>query len=241
MLDRLESAADARREFLASVSHELRTPLTIARGHLEVFGTSGDADAESVAHTVDVVSEELRHMGRLVEDLMTLAHSAEDGFVRRRDVPVTEFFDDLSLRLTGLDLDEIHLHAPPPGTVVHADPDRLAQAVLNLVVNAQRHTPTGTAIDVRVRQDDTTAVIVVTDDGPGIEPSVRDHMFEPFVTTGSAPGTGGEQRSAGLGLAVVAAIVAAHQGAISVDTGPHGTTIELRLPVEEVVRPTQFA
>jgi two-component system OmpR family sensor kinase len=231
MLDRLSNAAAARREFLASVSHELRTPLTIARGHLEIFAGLGEAEDGDLAHITNVLFDELRHMGRLVDDLMTLAHSEGQGFLQLRDVPVGAFFDDLRLRATGLDIEGLQLHEPPSGLVMHADPDRLAQAILNLVTNAHRHTPRGTIIDVSAREDGDALKVTVADNGPGVDPSIRDHMFDPFVTSAQAVSSaGGDHRPAGLGLAVVAAIVDAHHGAIAVDSDGSGTRIELRVP-----------
>jgi signal transduction histidine kinase len=231
MMARLSEAAESRRQFLAAISHELRTPLTIARGHLEVFATLGDADAETIARTTHVLVGELRHMGRLVDDLMTLAHSDGQGFLRLTEVPVRAFFDDLRLRLTGLDVDGIQLQDDPPAVTVRADPDRLAQAVLNLVVNAQRHTPPGTAIGVSAKDDGDVVTIAVTDNGPGIDPTIRERMFEPFVTTGLNAGAKDTAfRPAGLGLAVVAAIIDAHHGTVTVDTSATGTTFGLRVP-----------
>lgn len=231
MLRRLSDAADSRRQFLAAVSHELRTPLTIARGHLEVFANLGDADAESIARTTHVLVGELRHMGRLVDDLMTLAHSDGQDFLDVTEVSLRGLFDDLRLRLTGLDAGGIQLHEPPSDATVRADPDRLAQAVLNLVVNAQRHTPPETTIEISAQDDGDFTTIAVTDNGPGIDPAIRERMFEPFVTTGHAvDGANTSSRPAGLGLAVVAAIIEAHHGRITVDTDTNGTRIGLRLP-----------
>jgi signal transduction histidine kinase len=231
MMTRLSEAAESRRQFLAAVSHELRTPLTIARGHREVFATQGDADAETIARTTHVLAGELRHMGRLVDDLMTLAHSDGQGFLRLTDVPLREVFEDLRLRLTGLDVDGITLQDDPPAVTLRADPDRLAQAVLNLVVNAQRHTPAGTVIEVSAQDADDVVIIEVADNGPGIDPTIRERMFEPFVTSGLHAGAKDTAfRPAGLGLAVVAAIIDAHHGTVAVDTGATGTTFGLRIP-----------
>ena len=232
MIGRLSDAADSRRQFLAAVSHELRTPLTIARGHLEIFTTLGESDPDTIARTADVVAGELRHMGRLVDDLMTLAHSDGQGFLELTDVSLPDLFDDLRLRMTGLDLDGIRLQEHPPAITVRADPDRLAQAVLNLVVNAQRHTPPGTMIEVRAHDDGAFTTIAVSDNGPGIDPTIRERMFEPFVTAGGPPADrgGNNSRPAGLGLAVVAAIIDAHHGTIAVETDAGGTRMGLRLP-----------
>lgn len=224
MLERLEGAAAGQREFMASVSHELRTPVTIARGHIEVLESVGAEKTRDRAETVALVREELIRMQRLVDDLMAVARSRTDEFVVKRPVALPAFFDDLGLRLTGLGTRPVSL-GPVPEISIDADGERLAQAVLNLIVNADVHTPQGSRIEVGARDEGEAAAIFVQDRGPGIDPSIRDTMFEPFVK-GSA-----ETQPGGVGLAVVAAVVDAHEGKIEVATGPGGTTFTLRIPI----------
>jgi two-component system, OmpR family, sensor kinase len=223
MLGRLERASASQAEFMASISHELRTPITIARGYLEMLQTVGRDDPDVLAETIEVVEDELKRMGRLVEDLMAIARSDMEGFVRQREVELVAFFEDVELKLAGLKVGRVLLEPPPP-LRVQADPDRLAQAVINLVANASLHTPDGTRIRVRAHEGDDEFVIVVADDGPGIPASIRDEVFAPFVRASEAPS------STGLGLAVVQAVVTAHGGHVELDTSEHGTTFELHLP-----------
>ncbi|MTV27847.1 HAMP domain-containing histidine kinase [Nitriliruptoraceae bacterium ZYF776] len=230
MLDRLERASESQTEFMASVSHELRTPITIARGHLELLrsidlhGRGGTHDPDALAETIAVLEDELARMGRLVEDLLAIARADMDGFARPRDVELVAFFEDLELKVAGLRLPHVRIDPPPP-VELSVDPDRLAQAVLNLVVNAHLHTPDGTRVAVRAAEAPGEVVLVVSDDGPGIPASIRDEVFAPFVRAGDAPS------STGLGLAVVRAVVDAHGGRVELDTGPEGTTFTLHLPV----------
>jgi two-component system, OmpR family, sensor kinase len=229
MLHRLERASESQTEFMASISHELRTPITIARGHLELLRTIGRDDPAALAETVEVVEDELGRMSRLVEDLMAIARSEMEGFVRPRDLELVAFFEDLEVKLAGLKVPGVRIQPPPPVTL-QADPDRLAQAVLNLVSNAHLHTPVGTRIDVRATEIPPTpdrggeVVIEVADDGPGIPESIRDDVFAPFVRASAAP------TSTGLGLAVVRAVVDAHGGEIELHTDVDGTRFALRLP-----------
>jgi two-component system, OmpR family, sensor kinase len=223
MLDRLERASASQTEFMASISHELRTPITIARGHLEVLRTLDRGDPVAVAETAEVVEDELRRMGRLVEDLMAIARSDMEGFVRPREIELVAFFEDLELKVAGLEVGPVRLRPPPP-VVVGADPDRLAQAVLNLVANAGVHTPPGTRVDIAAELAPGEIVLTVVDDGPGIPTSIRDEVFAPFVRASDVPS------STGLGLAVVRAVVEAHGGYVELDTGPDGTRFELHLP-----------
>jgi signal transduction histidine kinase len=224
MLTRLERAAMNQREFLAAVSHELRTPITIARGHVETLERlSGNAPA--VGETAGVLREELERMGRLVEDLMTLARSQTPTFVIRRPMSVPRFFNDLRLRLSGLGTEAIELHAPPD-VWVDGDDNRLGQALLNLIVNARVHTPSGTAITVGARSEGDWVAFFVSDNGTGIDADIRDRVFEPFVR--GETGSSGYQ-STGLGMAVVQAIVDAHDGTVDVRSDATGTEVTIRL------------
>ena len=226
MLGRLEDASDAQREFMASIGHELRTPITIARGHLELLETMNRGDAPALAETVTILRDELARMSRLVEDLMAIARADMEDFVRPRDVELVQFFEELELRLAGTPArSDVRIDPPPPVTL-HADPDRLAQAVLNLVSNAYLHTPEGTVVRIRARTEQDRVVIAVHDNGQGIPESIQHEAFSPFVRAGEA------SSSTGLGLSVVRAVVDAHAGEIELDTGPRGTRIELQLPWE---------
>jgi two-component system, OmpR family, sensor kinase len=224
MLDRLDAASAAQREFMASIGHELRTPITIARGHLELLRTADPDDASAVVETTAILEDELGRMGRLVEDLMAIARSEMDDFVRPRPLELVQWFEELELKLAGLTGGAAPIRIlPPPPITVDVDPDRLAQAVLNLVNNAQVHTPQDTRIEVRAIAGTGQITIEVADDGPGIPEDIREQVFDPFVR-GETPG------ATGLGLAVARAVVQAHGGTIALDTGTDGTRMRLLLP-----------
>lgn len=224
MLDRLAAASASQSAFMASVSHELRTPITIARGHLELLRSIDRDDPDALTSTVEVLEDELARMGRLVDDLLAVARAEMDGFVRPRDVELVAFFEELELKLAGLRLPAVRIEPPPP-VVLQVDPDRLAQAVLNLVVNAQQHTPAGTTIRIQAHEEPGGLRVEVADDGPGIPEAIRAEVFEPFVRAGEV------SSSTGLGLAVTRAVVRAHGGDVTYTTGPGGTTMALHLPV----------
>ncbi len=230
MLDRLERSVDDQRRFMASVSHELRTPITIARGHLELLedrsrstATAATGSDATVDDVVDLVRAELLTMQRLVADLMTLGHAGEEDFVHLEAVRLRELFDELHLRIVGLGTHGVRF-AAVPDDVVQVDPDRLAQAVLNLVTNAAVHAPTRTRIIVGALSDDTALVVYVDDDGAGIDERVLGSLFEPFVRSESAHG------STGLGLSVVRAVAEAHGGTVEVTTTELGTRVGIRIP-----------
>jgi two-component system, OmpR family, sensor kinase len=224
MLDRLDAATAAQDTFMASIGHELRTPITIARGHLEVLQNLDRGDPDAVRETVAIVQDELTRMSRLVEDLMAIARAEMADFVRPRELELVGWFEELELKLAPAGGDHRVRIEPPPPVHVHADPDRLAQAVLNLVTNARVHTPPGTAVQVSATCEDDRVVIAVSDDGPGIPTEIRERLFDPFVRAGEAPS------STGLGLSVVRAVAHAHGGEVAFTTGDGGTRVELRIP-----------
>lgn len=226
MLARLDEASAKQREFMASVGHELRTPITIARGHLEMLQRVNQDDPQAFDETVLIVRDELGRMGRLVEDLMAIARRDMEDFARPRNIDLVSWFEELELKLAGTPTGTNVRIMPPPPVTIEVDPDRLAQAVLNLVANAHTHTPEGTPVRVSAQLGDQQIGLIVEDQGPGIPESIRDDVFSPFVRAGEAPS------STGLGLAVVRAVVDAHAGNIDVHTGLTGTAIRLRLPWE---------
>ncbi len=222
MLDRLSGEVSARAALFASVSHELRTPVAVARGHLELLeaGVASDRDA-----SLRLVGAELARLSRLLDDLLLLAAADGDAFLVPTDVTMARVVEEVRLRLVGLDLDDVSVvrdvttSAPVEPLTVRVDLDRVLQAVLNLVVNARRHTPPGTRVEVRLRSVGGVLEAAVTDDGPGIPQPLRDRVFEPFARGG--------QGSTGLGLAVVRAVVDAHGGDVDLETGVGGTTVRL--------------
>ncbi len=225
MLDRLAEDRARRRVVLGEVSHELRTPLAVARGHVEVFRTL-DSDPDSPAgRTAATLDAELARISRLVDDLTAVTRGALDQEVDLGPVFVPDAVDDLRERLDALGLDQVRIEEVPP-VVIEADAGRLAQALLNLVLNATTHTPSGTAVAVRAEATDEVVTLVVADDGPGLDPSVAHDAFEPFVST-QADGT---DRPRGLGLPVVRALVEAQGGRVDLRSGADGTTVTLTFP-----------
>lgn len=231
MLDRLETASRQQRQFMASIGHELRTPITIAYGHLELLHTL-DPDDEGFTETVAILRDELRRMGKLVEDLMAIARSEMQELITPREIELVSWFEDLELRLAGTEAGNDTVVIPPPPVHVHADPDRLAQAVLNLALNAAVHTPPSTTVRISATTEDDELVIHVADNGPGIPEEIRDDPFVAFRRAGDAPA------STGLGLAVVKAVIEAHGGRVEFETGESGTRFDLRLPWRTDEAPT---
>jgi len=245
MLGNIEHAFDARaaseerlRRFLADASHELRTPLTSIRGYAEMFDRGARDRPEDLATAMRHIRSEADRMSELVSDLLLLARLD-------RERPLEHEQLDLG-HVVGAAVDAARVSAPErtitfvdPGNVpVEGDASRLRQVADNLLANAERHTPPGTPISVRVRLDGSSAVLEVQDQGPGIPAEEQERIFEPFhrADASRTRTTGGM----GLGLAIVAAITRAHGGTVGVESnGAEGSTFWVRLPVATLA-PAQY-
>ena len=223
MLDRLQDAFDRQAAFVADASHELRTPLTVIRGQLEVLARDPDPSPEDVRHVSALVTTEVQRMSRMVDDLLVLAAPT----VHLRDVELAPFVAELvDVARATLPDRELEL-GPVTRVTVRADPDRLAQAVRNLVRNAAEHTAPGGHVRVSASAGARTVTLAVDDDGPGIPPAERDRVFDRFHRL---RGTGHKSGGAGLGLSIVRAIAEAHGGraaAAASDLGGARMTVEL--------------
>jgi signal transduction histidine kinase len=222
MLARLQAGQDVQRRFVADASHELRSPLaTIATG-LELL-SRGDAGRDTVA----ALRAETERLGRLVDALLLLARADESGLHPRfEDVDLDEVAEAERLRPAGRIVPRIEAaHVRVVG-----DRGQLAQVVRNLVDNACRHARS--TVVVSVRRLDEYAALDVADDGPGVPPHERARVFERFVRLDDARARA--DGGAGLGLAIVAEVVAAHGGTVDVVGSPLGGALfRVRLPLPD--------
>jgi signal transduction histidine kinase len=232
MLDRLAEAFAGQRDFVADASHELRTPLTVIRGQLEVLAAQERPSGAEVRRVESLVQGEIARISRLVDDLLLLAQSGQMDFLRLESVDLEPFVSELwdGVSLTA---ERRFERGPLPHGSLRADPDRLAQALRNLLRNAIEHTAAGDGVvRLEVEQIPPDRIrFVVTDDGAGLPVSERERVFERFHRTDPARtrAAGG----AGLGLAIVRAIAEAHGGHVKARearTG-RGARFELELPV----------
>lgn len=227
MLDRLERAfgereasEDRLRRFIADASHELRTPLASIRGYAELFRMGAARDPADVEKAMGRIEDEAARMGVLVEDLLTLARLDEvpDTPHAQLDLAalVRDAVDDGRAAAPGR---EIGIAVDGPALVL-GDRDQLRQVLGNLLRNAFVHTPEGTPIEVSLAHVDGEVRIEVRDHGPGLPTSDAEALFERFWRSeaGRERGRGG----AGLGLAIVAAIVDAHDGDVRAGNAPGG-------------------
>jgi two-component system, OmpR family, sensor kinase len=221
MLDRLTDAFAGQRAFVADASHELRTPLTVIRGQLEVLASQESPSAEEVRRVQRLVLAEIARITRLVDDLLLLANTEQTEFLRLQSIEVPSFVSELWDGVSLLAERRYELGPIPAGTL-RADPDRLAQALRNLIGNAIEHTDEDVGI-VRMRAQPTSAGqirFVVEDDGPGIAVQERERVFDRFHRTD--PARDRASGGTGLGLAIVRAIVESHGGGVSASESPEG-------------------
>lgn len=223
MLDRLDGAFQRERRFIRETSHELRTPITIVRGHLEVLGP--DPSPGEVAETAELVLDELVRMARLVDEMSLLSRLEDPSTLRPSDVQVDRLVADVAVKAAPLLDVPLQLSQAGTGGTLRADPQRLTQALINLLANAARHTPPGTGIALSVVPEVSTWRFQVADEGPGIASADADTVFLPF-RTGRGPSAG-----SGLGLAIVAGVARAHGGTVGVSSSPDGgSSFWLRVP-----------
>jgi two-component system OmpR family sensor kinase len=230
MLDRLTEAFAGQRAFVADASHELRTPLTVIRGQLELLAALGGPSDQDVRRVERLVRAEIARITRLVDDLLLLAKAEQTEFLRVEPIELPDYVRGLWDGMSLLATRRFEL-GPVPRGVLRADPDRLAQALRNLIANAIEHTAEGDGL-VRLRVEHPgggRVRFVVEDNGPGIDPDQRKRVFDRFHRTDTARdrASGGT----GLGLAIVRAIAEAHGGQVAATAaGEGGTRIELKLP-----------
>ncbi len=247
MLAQIEQAFDDRRRsedrlrrFLADASHELRTPLSAIRGYAELFRLGAAEDPATLARAMARIEAEATRMGVLVEDLLLLAQLDQIPEPRRVPVDLSEVVEQAAGDARMLAPERsVSVAGTDEPVQVSGDPDQLRQLLANLVRNAVIHTPPETPIELRLTRDKSSGrgVLEVRDWGPGLPPEDLDRVFDRFWRTesGRSRGHGG----AGLGLAIVQAIVLAHGGEVSAaNADGGGARFRIELPLE-VASPSQ--
>jgi len=227
--ERLRDADRIKDEFIARVTHELRTPLTSINGYLEVLG---DAEMPPAAGR-DFLSRIRRNSDRLmalVDDMLLAAQARRGELELHKSVlDLAELAREAVGRNNALAAGRgltIRAHAPAP-VLVHADEQRLAQAVERLVLNAVKFTPRG-EITISARAHDDDAVLEVRDTGIGISREEQNRVLAPFRRSAAAERA--EVQGAGLGLSIVKAIVDAHGGVLAIDSDAgRGAAVTVRL------------
>jgi two-component system OmpR family sensor kinase len=251
-LARREASETRLRTFAADASHELRTPLAAIRGYAELARRGSGALPDDVAHALRRVESEASRMSELVDELLLLARLDAGRPLASEPVDLTRLVVEATsdARVAAAD-HRWQLDLPDQPVTVRGDEQRLHQVLANLLSNAARHTPAGTVVTIALAirpapsgtashagtagppgQDGApgvaTAVVSVTDTGPGIPAELQPAVFERFVR-----GDASRSRAAGssgLGLAIVHGVTAAHGGSVRVTSRPGETTFTITLP-----------
>ncbi len=234
MLERLSESTSRIRQFSGDASHELRTPLTIVRGETEVALRWGKTK-EEYRNTLISNMEEIERMGRIIEDLLTLAKSeAGELPLSITTLSLSDLLQEMYLQACKLGADkniEVYLqHEADKEIRLEGDDLRLRQMFWNLLSNALRYTPEHGRVDIKLECDGSNAIVAIRDTGIGIEPDHIQHVFERFYRTDEARNR--TDGGTGLGLAIVKWVVEAHKGTIKVESEVNvGSTFTVTLPL----------
>ena len=237
----LQEAHQRKDEFLAMLAHELRNPLAPVRNAVEILRLQGLSETD-VEQAREIISRQVSHMARLVDDLLDVARIAR-GKVRIRTEPCNladilrqtteDYRPTLAAAGISLQLEIVDQKIPILG-----DPVRLAQVVGNLLHNVRKFTPEGGRVDVRVERDleHHLAIVVVHDTGTGMNESVINRLFEPFSQADQTFDR--DKGGLGLGLALVKGLIELHSGTVIAESAGQGlgSTFTLRLPLAEIHR-----
>ena len=217
MLERLDAAHEAQRRFTADASHELRSPLTALRGELEVVRRR-ERSREEYERVIESALEEVGRLGRITEDLLTLARS-DAGMMQPRlqEGDFAEWGRSAVERLRArAEANEVALVYDAPDAVIgRFDHDLISRLMWNLTENAIKFTPPGGRVEVGVRVRGDSAVLEVADTGSGIPDEEFGRIFNRFHRVDDARAREGEVAGTGLGLSIAQAIVALHHGTLT--------------------------
>jgi signal transduction histidine kinase len=226
----LEALDRAKSAFVAIASHELRTPLTALQGFSEILALRR-LPPEEVTRLAEVMRREARRLGRIVSDLLDLSR-IERGLepaLCRIPVKIESTIEaTVDLFRQGTTSHSITTECESSLPVVDADPDALERVLTNLVSNAIKYSPSGSAVRVGARALADGVAIEVADAGRGIPAEALGRVFEPYYRV---PDAAGAAHGTGIGLAVVKALVEAHGGTVRVESAPAiGTRVTVVLP-----------
>lgn len=243
MLDRLQSAFDNKerseamiRQFASDASHELRTPLAAILGYAELYEQEMARSPEDVDVAMRRIGSEAARMQTLVEDLLLLTRLDEGRPLARDAVDLRDLVVEAAHSVRAFDGDHTIVVTPGDPVEVVGDTVALREVFDNLLTNVVTHTPAGTTATVSLHRESREVagaphpgtVVVVRDDGPGIDAAHVENVFDRFYRVEQARSRPG---GSGLGLAIVDEIVRAHDGTVVLDTAPgEGTTFTIWLP-----------
>jgi heavy metal sensor kinase len=230
MLDRLEEGVEEKRRLVADASHELRTPLATMRAELDVSLRQDDL-SPTAREVLESTLEEVDRMSRTVDNLLTLARADEGRLeLLTGDVDLLEACETVADHLRPLaEAKGLRFEVEGEACRAEADPHRLHQALTNFTDNAIKYARPGGEVKITAWCTDNEVGVTVVDDGPGIPPDARAHVFDRFYRVDSARGRDGG--GSGLGLAICREIANAHGGRVWVESEEgKGSAFTLSLP-----------
>jgi heavy metal sensor kinase len=233
LLARLNAAFAQQRRFMADASHELRTPLSVMSTAAGVTLKKEHRDEEEYREALQMMAEQTRRLSRIVHDMFVLARADAGSYpLQKRPLYLNDLLDevarsgDLLASGKGITVEVTNL----PEAAYHGDEDLLRQMILNLLDNAIKFTPAGGVVRLNLTRQGEEYRLSVSDNGPGVPPESRAHIFERFYRADKARSRA-EDGGAGLGLAIARWIAQAHDGDLALaDSGQNGTTFTARLP-----------
>ena len=227
-----EKANELKIRFLGMISHELRTPLTSIKGFAStLLATDVTFDAATQRQYISIIDTESNKLTALVEQLLDVSRLQAGNLpIHPQPKHLWEILDIADAQIQTLTFAHaLQVKVSPRLPLVLADPQRIAQVIVNLIDNACKYSPVGKPIRLRARVANGQVEIRVTDEGAGIPRKDRDYVFEAFRQLERKTGV---RRGAGLGLAICKGVVEAHGGRIWVQDAPRrGTTIAFTLPI----------
>jgi two-component system sensor histidine kinase KdpD len=232
-LEAARAADKLRTALIDSLTHELRTPLTAIRAAATTLIDGHGLDEETRTELASIVDEESSRLDSLIGEAMEMAEIESDGIRVRLEPMHTGTFLEQAVEESHdqLATHRVTIIVQQPDNPVWLDPHLLGRVLRHLLENAARYTPTNSRILLRTRRTADRVEFSIEDDGPGIDPHDLPLIFEKFYR--------GKQRSSstkgsGMGLSITRAIMAAHGGAIDVESTPgKGTTFRLWVPLVE--------
>jgi len=222
-----------RNALLASISHDLRTPLAVIAGASSSLAEKGDQMSAEERHALaGSIYEQSREMGKLVTNVLEMTRLEADGIALDRDWhAMSEITGSVLHRLRErLASHTVRIELPSELPLVRVDATLVEQVLANLLENAAKYTPPGTAISLQAEQRSGELLVSVEDAGPGLPPGEPERLFAKFHCGNTEGAVGG----AGLGLAICRAIVRLHGGRIWAERRPEGgAAFRFTLPVEQ--------
>jgi PAS domain S-box-containing protein len=232
--EQLRQADERKNEFLAILAHELRNPLAPLRNGLHILKLRSDMDP-TVSQTVSMMDRQMTHLVRLVDDLLDVSRITRGKLeLRQRKVLLTEVLDsavESARAFIESHRHELSIDIHAQSLLVDGDPDRLAQVLSNLLLNAAKYTEIGGHITLSLSQENDEAVVAVQDNGVGIPPQALEKVFDMFSQIRSDEVRGAE--GLGIGLSLVRTLVQMHGGTVrAFSEGPgRGARFTVRLPL----------